>query len=47
MARINQWAQLLKASIGSHKLGKNRMALKRGAISFWILLWEARTLVTM
>lgn len=28
MARINQWAQLLKASIGSHKLGKKSNSVK-------------------
>lgn len=30
MARINQWAQLLKASIGSHKLGKKSNGVKEG-----------------
>lgn len=28
MARINQWAQLLKASIGSYKLGEKSNGVK-------------------
>lgn len=47
MARFNQWTQLLKASATSRRHDENPMVLSKNAISFWIRLREARTLVTM
>lgn len=47
MARFDQWTQLLKASATSRRHDEKTAALSKNAISFWILLWEARTLVTM
>lgn len=47
MARFNQWTQLLKASATSRRHDEKSDGVKQDAISFWIRLWEARTLVTM
>lgn len=48
MARFNQWTQLFKASATSRRHDeKSDGVISKNAISFWIRLWEARTLVTM